>query len=274
MLKKLVITLLGGVLLTSCSSMYQEYYQDLTGGINVNQYKSDVSDEVKVLKGTDKVIDTLYLLENNYINIGQSLFYSHKVDIDGASMQAKEVNASLVLVYSDYVAKSLVAIDTTSNRTQYTGPDSWGNGYYSSDSILNYQYIINGSSSYINQALHSNRANVRPTMSRKIYDNYTTYWIKMKPPVFGSYIDIMPDEFKQKIGISNGVIAAIVINDSPAAKAGIQRGDVIQKIGDKTVVDDSSYRQATKLYAGKEVTVELFRKGEILTVPVQLGVRS
>jgi len=71
---------------------------------------------------------------------------------------------------------------------------------------------------------------------------------------------------------TNGALVAGVEKSSPAEKGGLEAGDVILKFDGKPVVTSSDLPRlvgATK--PGKDVTVEVLRKGAIRNVPVKVG---
>jgi serine protease Do len=90
----------------------------------------------------------------------------------------------------------------------------------------------------------------------------------------GVKIQTITDDIAEASGIkeNSGALVASVTPGSPAAKAGIQDGDVILKFDGKDV---TSMRGLPRLVAqtaiGKEVDVELLRKGQRLTVKVAVG---
>lgn len=62
---------------------------------------------------------------------------------------------------------------------------------------------------------------------------------------------------------------------SAASKAGLQKGDIITKVGDKKVTDAESLTDAVKSYkAGEEVTVTYLRDGKTKTAKAKLDKRS
>jgi len=68
------------------------------------------------------------------------------------------------------------------------------------------------------------------------------------------------------------VYVSDVIAGSPADKAGIQRGDLITRIGETAIDENHSYINALFQYnPGERVTVELVRDGRTLQVEVVLG---
>jgi putative serine protease PepD len=73
----------------------------------------------------------------------------------------------------------------------------------------------------------------------------------------------------------DGPVLEQVQADSPAAKAGLQSGDVITKIGDRAVYDVDSLLAAVRDYQpGDQVTITLLRGGDEQTVTVTLGSRE
>ena len=90
----------------------------------------------------------------------------------------------------------------------------------------------------------------------------------------GVKIQTITDDIAEAYGVkeNTGALVASVTPDSPAAKAGIQDGDVILKFDGKDV---TSMRGLPRLVAqtpiGKDVDVELLRKGQSMTLKVAVG---
>lgn len=69
-----------------------------------------------------------------------------------------------------------------------------------------------------------------------------------------------------------GVTIAEVIPDKAAAKAGLQKGDIVLKVGDKEVASIEEIQEAiTSHFAGTEVEVTYLRNEEEHTIKVELG---
>jgi serine protease Do len=90
----------------------------------------------------------------------------------------------------------------------------------------------------------------------------------------GVKIQTITEDIAEASGVkeNTGALVASVTAGSPAAKAGIQDGDVILKFDGKDV---SSMRGLPRLVAqtpiGKDVDVELLRKGQRMTLKVAIG---
>jgi serine protease Do len=75
-----------------------------------------------------------------------------------------------------------------------------------------------------------------------------------------------------KLPSARGVLIADVQAGSPAAKAGILRGDVIEKVQGREVSTTGEFRNAIAAAgAGHSVDLELYRDGKLRTVPAALG---
>lgn len=69
-----------------------------------------------------------------------------------------------------------------------------------------------------------------------------------------------------------GVYVAQLDRESPAAQAGLQRGDIITKIGDQTLDDSHPYINALFAYSpGQTIQLEVVRSGKVLNLPIILG---
>ncbi len=75
-----------------------------------------------------------------------------------------------------------------------------------------------------------------------------------------------------KVNEDTGVLVVTVVPNSPAAKAGIRAGDVIQKLGNQVVTDASSVQKAVEnSQVGGDLRMEVRRNGQSLNIAVQPG---
>ncbi|MEH2107600.1 HhoA/HhoB/HtrA family serine endopeptidase [Nostoc sp.] len=105
---------------------------------------------------------------------------------------------------------------------------------------------------------------------------------KVEHPYLGIQMVGLTPELKQNInsdpnsGLSvnedKGVLVVKVVPNSPAAKAGIRAGDVIQTLGGQAVTDASSVQKAVEnSQVGGDLRMELRRNGQNLNIAVQPG---
>jgi len=77
------------------------------------------------------------------------------------------------------------------------------------------------------------------------YKYYASYWAKIPAPLFGVHII----KLKSKQSEAQGLKVLAVIKDSPAAKAGLQHGDVLLSIAGETV--DIVYSRSAEQHTRK-----------------------
>lgn len=71
---------------------------------------------------------------------------------------------------------------------------------------------------------------------------------------------------------TKGALVNQVQEDSPAARAGIQHGDIITKVDDIEIESAQQLRlQVSQMLPGSEVMVTLIRQGRVMQLPVTLG---
>lgn len=78
----------------------------------------------------------------------------------------------------------------------------------------------------------------------------------------GLVVEDLDSETQSEISINGGVLVREVIQDSPAAQAGLRSGDVISQIGFSDVKNISSFKKVvSKLPKGKALPVRFYRNG-------------
>lgn len=88
--------------------------------------------------------------------------------------------------------------------------------------------------------------------------------------------DVSPSMAKAlQLGDESGVLISQVVEDSPAAKAGLEDGDVIVAFEGKSLDDYAGLTKAVRSFKpGTEVTVTVIREGKKQDVTVELGERE
>jgi len=90
------------------------------------------------------------------------------------------------------------------------------------------------------------------------------------------YLQLEPDsDYFEGSGVSNGAYVAEVIEGLPAAKAGVQAGDVIVAVAGEDVTLELDLRNRIYFHQpGDEVKLDILRDGEMIQIPVTLRVAS
>lgn len=91
---------------------------------------------------------------------------------------------------------------------------------------------------------------------------------------FGVQLQSLNEAMAREFGVADGrgALVAMVLPGSPAAKAGLQSGDVITSLGGEKVTDSGKLRiQIASLEVGAQVGVEYLREGKPANATVQVG---
>lgn len=200
--------------------------------------------DTKIFVSNHKEEDNISMLEKGYDMMGSSGFEAGNVPAELALQHGKSIHADTVLVYTKYgssktAASKMQAIkDAIKNKGEVTEQDL--------------------------------------AQDPTVYQYYASYWAKLPTPLLGVHII----KLKQKVDPrqtevtgqeENGLKVIAVVQESPAAKAAIMRGDTLLKIGDTSLVKPEDLFAAVKRYAGTTVPVILQRSNESLATTVTLN---
>lgn len=87
------------------------------------------------------------------------------------------------------------------------------------------------------------------------------YWI-------GIALAELPDVVKKQLGIEHGLVVGDAMPDSPAAKAGFEKHDILLKVGDKVLKEPADLVNAVDEAQETEMSIALLRGGKELTLKV------
>ena len=207
------------------------------------------------MQGNDVKSDSFRMWENGYVLLGNSSFYGSQVSEDQAIKQAKKVKASVVIVYSKFK-------DTVSGAIPLSLPDiktSTTNIYGSSGFATGYTTTYGTETTYMPYVVDR-------------FDQGATYWAKRKyPPVLGVHAKELPPELRQKIGSNKGMLVDGILKQSPAFRADIVNGDILIKINNTEIYDQSTLESTLKTNAEKKVSILLIRDGKEIVKEVVLN---
>jgi membrane-associated protease RseP (regulator of RpoE activity) len=254
-------------LLLGCANNFSKFYYDKTGGIDLSKSPNVIlsNDDPKILRGGNPEIDGQNMLEQGYALVGYSSFNSKNVNENQAILQAKQVYASVVILYSKYTHTVSGSIPLTLPTTHTSTTDVVGNTYGPGG--------VNTFSGTATTTTYGSQTTYIP-YSVDRYDFLATYWIKRKPPVLGVIPNDLNQETRQKIGSNKGVIVRAVVKNSPAFRADILKDDIIRKIEDMEVFDARSFLEAVAKYQGRTVNIIILRNGQEINKEIKLNERS
>lgn len=200
--------------------------------------------DTQIFVSNHKEEDNISMLEKGYDMMGSSGFEAGNVPADLALQHGKSIHADTVLVYTKYGSSK-----TAASKMQAIKDAMKQKGEVTEQDLAE-----------------------DPT----VYQYYASYWAKLPKPLLGVHII----KLKQKVDPRQAEVASpeeaglkviAVVQDSPAAKAAIMRGDALLKIGEVALVKPEDLFAAVKRYAGQTVSVVLQRENEHLTTSVALN---
>lgn len=98
-----------------------------------------------------------------------------------------------------------------------------------------------------------------------------TYWRMGRPASFGVFVRVLEPDEQTTPGRVGGLLVIAVRRDSPADRAGLLAGDVIDRIGKVTLHSNSDMQGAMIRYAGRTAEVDIVRGGKALAKLVTFG---
>ncbi len=113
---------------------------------------------------------------------------------------------------------------------------------------------------------------VPTSLAKPVLDQLRQYG-KAQRAWLGVKIQEVNEEIAEAIGMKSpsGALLLEITPDSPAAKAGLQKGDVILTFGGRTIKEMRNLpRVVAETKTNTKVAVQLFRKGKTMTLPVLL----
>ena len=219
-----------------------------------SSYKSQNSGDLKSLEAlpdtkmyvsNHKEDDDISMLESGYDMIGSSGFTAGEVPPEQALAHAKTLKADTVLVYSKYGSAK-----TSSGKMQ----------------------MIKEAAKLGKELTEKDLAE-EPTN----YKYYASYWAKLPAPLLGVHVIKLAkkeSEENDKVVEYEGLKVLAVIKDSPAANAGLKRGDVLLKLANNKLNKPEELSNVVRQHQGQEVAVEFERNGEKNTTKTQINTKK
>jgi hypothetical protein len=238
--------------LGGCTSPYKQFYFDRTGGADLTKASGFILDDnVTIKHGVNKDNDNQKLLEEGYSLVGFSSFNAATGNESDAIAQAKEVHASLVMLYEHYsntiTGNIPLSVPTQQTTTVNTLLGSASTTTYGQDSF-NIPYSVNRS------------------------EYLALYYIKSKSaPTLGLHVIDLTDKAKKEIQSNKGVLVLAVLKNSPAFFADFLKDDIITRINEQVIIIPKDYSDAMQKFTGQKVVITLFRDSKEIKKEVQLN---
>lgn len=182
----------------------------------------------RIYRGRDREADYQSLLEDGYDMLGYSSFEAGDVPPDMLTRQAVQLHADLALVYTRQTGRALpgVKLDQAKSGSGQVDP-----------------------AAPVGRLHHFQEA---------FYRYFASYWVRLPPPTLGVHVR----RDSRAVETESGLDVIAVIKDSPAAAAGLQRGDTLLRLGEVELRKPETLTQAAQRYAGQSAELVFNRLGE------------
>lgn len=269
-----VPALLSLLALAGCVNGFEKYYKPSPSATQVlkSPYNAPASATPLIYNySNDPKVDNHNAMRAGYVYIGSADFYANasKVSQPQLIAQAKSVGASLVLIHTSFK-------DTVSGSIPFTVPNapvvstvntsgtvnSYGSGGYATGTYSGTGTITTPGGSTTYQMPYQ--------FDRNNYD--ATFWVKRDTSkiMLGINPGPLSDAQRHELQRNSGIVAAVVVNGTPAFQANILEGDILLKVNDEDLIEPASMVAQVEKYAGQKVTFQILRDGQPKTIPVTL----
>ena len=261
----LVLLALGGC----AGNPFKDFYNDAPDANAVIERRAAAATSTVELfqHGADIQSDARSMRERGYLMLGYSQFNGASVDTELAIHQARAIGAEVVLVsgvYRNTVSGSMpltLPAPSQTVTTQHTGTvNTYGSGgtTYGSYSGSSTATISGGTrTTYIPYSVDR-------------FDYLASYWVKVKPALFGAFFDDLSTEQRRQHERNRGAVIDLVVNDSPAFHADVLPGDIVTDFDGVTVTDARHLLTLIDGAAGREVLVSVSRSSGPRSLKVRL----
>ena len=210
-----------------------------------NLVSQQANPDTKMYVSNHKDEDNISMLENGYDMMGTSGFAGSDVAPELALQHAKAIKADTVLVYTKYGSAK-----TAASKIQLIKESAKKNG---------------GEVDAKDIAADATE-----------YNYFASYWAKLPTPLLGVHIIKLVPKHQDdvQVGETKGLTILAVIKDSPAAKAGLVRGDVLTKIGNIELNKPEELSDVVRKFQGQKVAIEYARDGDKAITTAQINSRN
>ena len=240
------VALMASQLIAGEMGSLKNWYESSYKSQNNGDLKSlEALPDTKMYVSNHKEDDDISMLESGYDMIGSSGFTAGEVPPEQALAHAKALKADTVLVYSKYGSAK-----TSSGKMQ----------------------MIKEAAKLGKELTEKDLAE-EPTN----YKYYASYWAKLPAPLLGVHVIKLAkkeSEENDKVVEYEGLKVLAVIKDSPAANAGLKRGDVLLKLANNKLNKPEELSNVVRQHQGQEVAVEFERNGEKNTTKTQINTKK
>lgn len=203
----------------------------------------------RLVTSNDLASDNWRFYEQGYIMIGFSKFDGAALDPKLAVEQARAVGADMVAVQNKY-SKTLTETVTV---TQWPSTET--------TDIQEDTSLPGGRRISRRTEVRTSRTPETVYVPKQVdyFEHSATFWRKLEKPVFGAFVQDLPDDQKRKLQSNQGVVVRAIMTGSPAFEADLLKGDFITAIDGKGVAGAQKFYQQLSANAGRRVELTVLR---------------
>jgi hypothetical protein len=206
------------------------------------------------------------MLERGFIQIGFASFDGPTASREQLMEQARNVGAQAVILTGEYSRTTEGVVPslsfqpgqtyTTREQGTITGNTGYPYGTYS------------GSSTTTTPGTFQTQYT---PYQMQIYSQGAIFWRKLKPGVLGAYFVPIPNNLRSQLQRNTGALITAVVDEGPAFKANLLRGDVIIELANEPVATPQELFDLIRANAGQTVPITLIRGAETKVLHVHLN---
>jgi hypothetical protein len=216
------------------------YHAQNEGGLKSLQAEP----QPEMMRGTREASDNVSMLETGFDLIGSSSFDGPEAAPELAVEHAKVIKADKILFYA-----KPVSAPTSGAKIQQLREIAKKKG-----------------------STELSEADLKSVGER--YHHVATYWAKLPPPLLGVHVvKLRAAGEADDAAPEKGLRVIAVIKDSPAALAGLQRGDVLYRLDGVALEKAEGLSRVVRDRQGKTVEIEYAREGQAAIAGAQINKR-
>ena len=226
----------------------------------------DESNDIAVLKIDAEGLAPVILGDSNNLNVGDSVVAIGNplgeltFTLTSGAISAKDREVTL----SNNTTMNLLQTDCAINSGNSGG--ALFNLYGEVIGVTNAKY---GSSSNSSASIDNIGFAIPINSIMNIVESIIEKGYISKPYIGISVLDVSAET--QAYGIPAGAAVQSVTENGPAAKAGLQRGDVITAVNDKAMTSTELVSFVASASVGQQIVFSVYRQGETLEITVDVG---
>ncbi len=225
---------------------------------------SDMSSDMAIVKIQADHLPTVTLGNSDELRVGEIVIaignpYGLQQTVTMGVVSAK--GRSITTGIEGYVYRNFIQTDTAINPGNSGGP------------LLNIKGEVVGINTAIIPFAQGIGFAIPINIAKRNIDDLINLG-KVRRSWLGVYIQEVTPEIAEQFNLpeAKGVLVGDVIEDSPAEKAGIKRGDIIAKVNDEEVNSPEELQDKIRdIDIGKKVNIEIMRDGKVINFIVKIG---